>query len=253
VALADAVFGWYPSVLVLDDEGRWWFESLSDDASALDHVHKLLEDLDFARPAAPSPQSVTELAESWGVEITAGEAEEVAGLTAAFTRSPLFARLTAARDVRREAPFAFTLDVPDLGPLVSGFLDVIATEDDGGVLIVDYKTDRLDGADPREAVEREYVTQRAVYALAGLRSGARRVEVAYVFLEQPENPVSDTFTDSGRLTAAIAQTAHGILHEDWSVTADPHRELCGDCPGRPRLCSYDESATLRQYATAEPQ
>ena len=74
-------------------------------------------------------------------------------------------------------------------PLVTGFVDVLAREPDGGVLIVDYKTDRLEGAEPAELVERDYATQRLVYALAALRDGAPRVEVAYCFLERPGEPV----------------------------------------------------------------
>jgi hypothetical protein len=29
------------------------------------------------------------------------------------------------------------------------------------------------------------------------------------------------------------------------VAEHPHRELCGDCPGRRALCSWPESMTLR--------
>ena len=42
------------------------------------------------------------------------------------------------------------------------------------------------GRDPVELTAESYSTQRLVYALAGLRSGAERVEVAHCFLEQPE-------------------------------------------------------------------
>ena len=33
-------------------------------------VHALLEELDFARPAAPGPEQVRELAGAWGVELS---------------------------------------------------------------------------------------------------------------------------------------------------------------------------------------
>ena len=55
--------------------------------------------------------------------------------------------------VRREAPFAFTLE-PDGGPLVHGIVDVLADEPDGGVLIVDYKTNPLEGRRPGRAHRR---------------------------------------------------------------------------------------------------
>ena len=43
-------------------------------------------------------------------------------------------------------------------------------------------------------VERDYATQRIVYALAALRDGAPRAEVAYCFLERPGEPVTRAFT-----------------------------------------------------------
>ena len=122
---------------------------------------------------------------AWGVELGEAEVEDIRALVAAFAGSPLCARLAGARRLRREAPFAFALERAGGGPLVNGFLDVVALEPDGGVLIVDYKSDRLEGAEPAEIVERDYATQRVVYALAALRDGAPRVEVAYCFLERP--------------------------------------------------------------------
>ena len=44
-------------------------------------------------------------------------------------------------------PDQLLIDPAGGGPLVTGFLDVVATEPDGGVLIVDYKSDRLEGAE----------------------------------------------------------------------------------------------------------
>ena len=152
--------------------------------------------------------------------------------------SSLCARLARARRTRSEAPFSFTLDVAGGGPLVTGFLDVVATEPDGGVLIVDYKSDRLEGAAPVDVVERDYATQRTVYALAALRDGAPTVEVAYCFLERPAEPVVATFTDAPALAEHLAGLAAGLLDGRYPVTATPHRDLCGDCPGRSAMCSW---------------
>ena len=209
-------------------------------------VHRLLEDLDFARPVVPDREAVPALAAAWGVEITADEVEDVRSLVAAFAGSPLCERLAAARRTRREAPFAFALDPSGDGPLVNGFLDVLAVEHDGGLLIVDYKSDRLEEATPSEVVERDYATQRIVYALAALRDGAPRAEVAYCFLERPGEPVTSTFTaaDAPALTERLHELASGLLEGRYEVTATPHRDLCADCPGRAALCSYPEARTL---------
>jgi ATP-dependent helicase/nuclease subunit A len=208
-------------------------------------VHRLLEELDFARPAAPELGAVAELAAEWGLEPTAGDLDDVRDLVAAFVTSPLCARLAAARRTRSEAPFSFTLDPAGGGPLVTGFLDVVAIEPDGGVLIVDYKSDRLEGAAPAAVVERDYATQGIVYSLAALRDGAPRVEVAYCFLERPDEPVTATFTDQTELAERLAGLAADLLAGRYPVTPTPHRELCGDCPGRAAMCSHPESATLQ--------
>ena len=207
-------------------------------------VHRLLEDLDYARPAAPAVEAVAELAAEWGLEPTADELEDVRGLVAAFARSPLCARLASARRTRKEAAFSFTLDPAGGGPLVTGFIDVVAREPDGGALIVDYKSDRLEGAAPADVVERDYATQRLVYALAALRDGAPSAEVAYCFLERPGEPVTETFTDANLLSERLAGLAADLLDGRFPVTGAPHRELCGDCPGRAAMCSWPESATL---------
>ena len=142
-----------------------------------------------ARPRRAWSRSALEA----GAELTPEDVEDIRGLVAAFGASPLCARLAAARDVRREAGFAFRLD-PAGGALVNGFVDVLAREADDTMLIVDYKSDRLDGAEPEDVVEASYATQRIVYALAALREGAPAVEVAYCFLERPEVAVAARFT-----------------------------------------------------------
>jgi len=37
-----------------------------------------------------------------------------------------------------------------------------------------------------------------------------------------------------------------VLEGRHPVAAEPHRGLCGDCPGRATLCSWPESMTLRE-------
>ena len=215
-------------------------------------AHRLLEDLDFARPAAPAPEAVRGLAAEAGIDLSAPDVEDIRAVVAAFAGSPLRGRLAAVRDLRREAPFAFALDPGGSGPLVVGVLDVLAQEADGTALVVDYKTDRLEGADPADVVESGYATQRAVYALAALRAGAARAEVAYCFLERPGEPVGARFgpADEPALAEAVAGLARGVLAEEYPVTANPGRALCGDCPGRRTLCSYDEAMTLREPSAA---
>ena len=209
-------------------------------------AHTLLETLDFAAPSRRRAEAVAALAARHGVEVTAADVEDLRAIVGAFARSPLCERLAGAGAVRREAGFAFSLEPGGGGSLVNGFVDVIATEPGGARLIVDYKTDRLDGADPAEVLDRDYATQRTVYALAALRDGAPRVDVAYCFLERPGEPVVRGFTaaDADALAEQVVSLARGVLDERYEVTDRPHRELCADCPGRRALCSWSEERTL---------
>jgi ATP-dependent helicase/nuclease subunit A len=215
-------------------------------------VHLLLEQLDFNRPEPATDQQIGALAEAHELKLEPHQVADIRALVAAFASSPLCARLAAASDVRREAGFAFELARGGGGPLVTGFVDVLAREPDGAALIVDYKTDRLGGEAPAALIERAYATQRMVYALAALRGGAARVEVAYCLLERPAEPVTASFVvaDAALLEDALLALADGVLNERWPVAEHPHRELCGDCPGRPALCSWPEAMTLRPAEVA---
>ncbi|HEX3317963.1 MAG TPA: 3'-5' exonuclease, partial [Solirubrobacteraceae bacterium] len=211
-------------------------------------VHTLLERVDFADPRAPGPADVAALGAAVGERVPAGAATELAALVGGLRGSAVAARLAAAIDVRREEGFAFLVeDGPAAGLLLTGALDVLATEPDGSAVVVDWKSDRVGGEDLAAVVRRSYATQRAVYALAALRAGWPRVEVVHCFLERPGETVAARFTqdEAPRLERELAGLAAPLLAGDFAPTATPHRDLCATCPGRPALCSYDEAMTLR--------
>jgi len=202
-------------------------------------VHALLEHSGAAAPR------VADVAAAHGVALTDAESADVARLADAFEQSPLAARLARARSVWREHAFAVSLG----DTLLTGVVDVLARERGGAQLIVDYKTDALDpGADVAAYVEVHYGVQRRVYALAALRGGAARVEIAYLFLECPREPVVSCFeaADADDVEAQLAALAAGMLAGEYPVTEHPHRELCEGCPGRRALCSHPERVTLQE-------
>jgi hypothetical protein len=125
---------------------------------------------------------------------------------------------------------------------------VVAAEQLDGSLVVDYKTDRLQRRDPAAVVEREYRAQRLIYALAVLRAGAASVEVAHVFLEAPEHPVTARFERSrgADLERELAELAAGVLGEEFAVTETPYREVCQGCPAEGGLCSWPLDMTRRE-------
>ena len=51
------------------------------------------------------------------------------------------------------------------------------------------------------------------------------------------------------LAEQVLGLARGVLEQRYPVTATPHRDLCGECPGRRALCSHPESRTLATLPT----
>ena len=209
-------------------------------------VHALLERLDFRRRSVPDLETLGAAAARAGiVPPSTAEAQELLALVAGFSAGELCARLGRALDTRREQRFAFAIAG---GVHVTGAIDVLAREPAGQMLIVDYKSDRLHGADPAVVLRDSYPTQRLIYALAALRAGAETVDVAHCFLERPSEPVVATFraAQSLELEAELESLAAGVLKREFRVAADPHRALCGGCPAEGGLCSWSPAQTRRE-------
>jgi ATP-dependent helicase/nuclease subunit A len=204
-------------------------------------VHSLLEW--GARNAwrDPGPERAAAALREQELEGSPEEVDRALALARAWADSPLIAELEGCK-LTPEAPFV--LSVADT--LVRGSIDLLAERPDGGAIVVDYKTDRLDGGDPGEAAAR-YAVQRDLYALAASSRGAP-LQTAYVFLEQPGEPIVESFDPEGleqaraRVEAIVEELGAG----HFEVTPQPHAALCHDCPARHRLCSYPKELTLRE-------
>ncbi|MEZ5077354.1 MAG: UvrD-helicase domain-containing protein [Solirubrobacterales bacterium] len=153
--------------------------------------------------------------------------------------SPLRAELDEADGGRVRAEVPILLGAG--GTVLRGSIDLLVERPGRPPLVVDYKTDQLDGADPAEHAGR-YGVQRSIYALAAAGSlSCEEIEVAYVFLERPAEPVLTTIDAAAmtagreRLEATIARIQAGELpvapleERTWS--------LCRGCPALGRLCS----------------
>jgi ATP-dependent helicase/nuclease subunit A len=145
--------------------------------------------------------------------------------------------------VRAEVPILLGVG----GTVLRGSIDLLVERDDAPPLVVDYKTDRLDDSDPAERAA-NYRTQRAIYALAVAESlEVDEVEVAYVFLEHPAEPVvtcldaTEMVTAKARLAATISRIGQG----DFPVAPKSNRtwSLCRGCPALGRLCSGPDNDT----------
>jgi hypothetical protein len=212
-------------------------------------VHGLLEQLDFALPVVPGDEDVAAAIERHGVEAAPADVADIGKLVEHVASSELRKRIAAARRVRTELPFAFTLTPPGAGGrsvLINGVVDVLADEG-ARTLVVDWKSNPLGDRSPEEIVHAEYATQRLIYALAGLRAGAEVVEVAHCFLERPDEPAVALYeaADAERLERDLLGLAAGVVEGRFEPSAEPHFSLCADCPGRAALCVHEPELTLR--------
>jgi ATP-dependent exoDNAse (exonuclease V) beta subunit len=197
-----------------------------------DAVHRLLETVPLGEPASPPRAVLDATVRAWYPAAADGELDRIATLVDAYCASPLAARLASLAGARTERPFAFVHD----GVLLHGRLDVLWREGDSA-LVVDYKSNALDGADPADVVEAEYRLQRLVYALACLRDGAEEAEVVYQFLERPGDLVGETFTgaDVVTLEAELSEAIGRIRAGDFRPT--PSEFACAGCPALDVVCA----------------
>jgi ATP-dependent exoDNAse (exonuclease V) beta subunit len=160
---------------------------LGDGAARGRAVHALLEWSHANGWRSPPPELLERLGRS-AAEAGGDPVPEdvITGPFRGWLSSRLFEeRIRDARRSRSEVPLL--VEVADT--VLRGAIDLLVEEDDAPPLIVDYKTDRLDGADPA-ALAGRYEIQQAIYALAVAEArGTEEVDLAYVFLERPEDPV----------------------------------------------------------------
>ncbi|MDH4104404.1 MAG: UvrD-helicase domain-containing protein, partial [Thermoleophilia bacterium] len=197
-----------------------------------DAVHRLLELVPLEQPVSPPRQDLETTVRGWYQDVTDAELDRISDMVDAYCASDLASRLSLLPGARPERPFAFEHD----GVLVHGRLDVL-WRDGEKALVVDYKSNALEGTDPASVVEAEYRLQRLVYALACLRDGASEAEVAYQFLERPDDIVAATFSArdtrelEAELSAAIARIRAGVFKPT------PSEFGCADCPALDLLCA----------------
>jgi ATP-dependent helicase/nuclease subunit A len=174
-------------------------------------VHGLLEWSANHDWREPTMELASRFAHSEGLDGDSDNA--IAGLlepVRAWLGSTLFAeRVHGTSRSRAELPIL----LPLADTVLRGSIDLLVERDGAPPLVVDYKTDRLDGADPAERAG-HYEIQRDIYALA-VREARRsqEVDVAYVFLEQPQRPVLERLgpeqieAGRARLAAAIERVS----------------------------------------------
>jgi len=206
-------------------------------------VHALLEWSQANGWSEPSEELARRHAAAAGLDPERADPAALLEPVRGWLGSALRQRVGAgATRVRAEVPIL--LGVGDT--VLRGSIDLLVERDGEPPLVVDYKTDRLDGSKPAEHADR-YETQRSIYALAVAEAlAAPEVEVAYVFLERPEEPaisiLDSAAMDAGRkrLATAISRIGAG----EFPAAPEPDRTwpLCRGCPALGNLCSGPPSS-----------
>jgi ATP-dependent exoDNAse (exonuclease V) beta subunit len=188
-------------------------------------VHEVLEGLDLSAPAVPEDLATL------CPDATPDELGRIEAFVAAYCGSQLAARLAGLEGARKEQSFAFEHD----DVVLHGFIDVLHLG--SRALVVDFKTNALDGESPEQVAEAEYRLQRLVYALACFRAGADEVEVVYQFLERPDEPVVTKFSsdDVAGLEQELAADIARIREGRFEPT--PSERACSDCPALDVVCA----------------
>jgi ATP-dependent exoDNAse (exonuclease V) beta subunit len=175
-------------------------------------VHGLLEWSANNGWREPSPELTRRFAGAAGLDLNGDAEDALLGPAKSWLGSDFFAeRVRSGGRARAELPIL--VRVADT--VLRGSIDLLVEGDGAPPLIVDYKTDRVDGSEVAEVAAR-YEIQQAIYALAVAEARrTQEVELGYIFLERPEEPFVELWgpdeIDQGRrlLEAAIAQVRDG--------------------------------------------
>ncbi|MGB7587458.1 MAG: PD-(D/E)XK nuclease family protein, partial [Solirubrobacterales bacterium] len=202
-------------------------------------VHSLLEWSQANGWREPPEEVVRHHAAAASLDLAPGGTESLLEPVRKWLDSPLFhERVQGDRArVRAETPLLLTV----AGTVLRGSIDLLVEAPGDPPLVIDYKTDRLNGAGPAERAA-HYTNQRNIYALAVAEArGAAEVEVAYVFLERPAEPVC-TILDGAMMGAgrqSLVATIERIRAGDFQPAPAERRDwaLCDGCPALKRMCS----------------
>lgn len=143
-------------------------------------VHSVLQSLDLATGAGMEEISRAQAA----AEGIADRWREVAALVRKGLKSPIVRRAVASGRYQREVFVSLPLD----DGLLEGFIDLLF-EEDGGWVIVDYKTDLLEEEELQGAQER-YALQAGAYGMAVQEATGKPVREAILVFLHPNEEVA---------------------------------------------------------------
>ena len=148
---------------------------LAEDVS-LDHLHAELD---------PDIEQMAERhADSQGV---LGSSGEIANLANRALRSPAVEAGLRASRLWSEIPVAASIETPQGPVVIEGIIDLLYQDEDGQLVILDYKSDRVDSETDVDAKLQHYRMQGAAYAAAVERTTGDTVKaVQFLFVRRQD-------------------------------------------------------------------
>lgn len=165
-------------------------EARSSNAILIGHVcHKILEEWDFAVDPKSIPAVLTKTLDRAArlFEIMPGSRQQAEALGDArkimetFFSSQEYKRLCSVKIIGREVPFCYAPGTaPEGTQLVRGVIDLLY-EDNGRLVVADYKTNKL-GKSGMETLVEQYRPQGAAYQEGIFQSLGKQAEFELIFL-----------------------------------------------------------------------
>ena len=119
--------------------------------------------------------------------VSAAGAGDIARLANRALRSPAVTAGLMSPQLWSEIPVAATIDTPRGPVVVEGIIDLLYRDNDGQLVILDYKSDRVDSAAAIEVKLDHYRLQGAAYAAAVERATGDSVKaVQFLFVRRPD-------------------------------------------------------------------
>ena len=188
-----------------------------------------------------------------GATVRPEEVADLRDMVERFAASELRERIARARRVRTELPFAFTLDAARRGRAQPAGQRRRRRARDGGrtgCWSSTTRATRSTGATPAELTAESYATQRLVYALAGLRAGAERVEVALLLPRAPRR-AGGRGVRGRRRRPARGASCSSSPPAWWRAASSPPPSRTGSCAATARAgprCAPGTSSTRSSSA-----
>ncbi|MFI5028089.1 MAG: UvrD-helicase domain-containing protein [Solirubrobacterales bacterium] len=236
----ERVFGFGREIATMGPDGEPASPSAREERTARGRVvHSLLEWSQANGWRQPPDELLESHASAEGLDSRPSSLDELRSAVRGWLGSRLLRERIGESEGETRAEVQLLLEVE--GSVLRGSIDLLVEPAGGAPLVVDYKTDRLGDSDPaRHAAG--YEIQRSIYALAVAESrGVEEVEVAYVFLERPDDPQIKTLGTAelkaarARLTRVVGMIGAGEFPA--AAVGSRSQELCRGCPARGRVCS----------------